>query len=338
MNPSYPNSRGNSGFNFLFIYHFPVSNKKERGLKCNMVVFVLDDNGNYIAEERYTERVMNHNREILTNFINTKRLEGCSSQTLKNYEDCIWGLSLGIGKEYDKLTVNDIKSFLSNYQAMRKIKNHSMDNMRRVYSSFYNFLEEEDYVLKSPMRKIHKIKSEKVIQKPFTDEEVVLIQDNCKNIRELAIIDFLNSTGVRVSELCALDREDIDLEKREGLVFGKGSKERIIYFDARTKVHLQKYLERREDDNIALFTTNKAPYDRLTKTGIEYIVAKIGLRSSIEKCHPHRFRRTLATRLIDRGVPIEQVQCILGHTKLDTTLIYAQVNQGNVKNNHSKFA
>jgi site-specific recombinase XerD len=227
---------------------------------------------------------------------------------------------------------------MSDYQSNHKIKNMSMDNLRRVMNSFYNFLEEEDYIMKSPMKKIHKIKEEKIIKNPFTEDEVVLIQDACKNIREIALIDFLYITGVRVSELCQLNKEDIDFDKQEGIVFGKGAKERLIYFDARTKIHLLKYLKTRKDDNEALFVTSDAPYTRLTKNGIEYLVRIIGERANVEKCHPHRFRRTLATRMIDRGVPIEQVQNILGHTKIEATLIYAQVNQGNVKMSHSKFA
>ena len=151
------------------------------------------------------------------------------------------------------------------------------------------------------------------------------------------MIEFLNSSGVRVSELCSLDIDDIDFSSNEGIVFGKGSKERIIYFDSRTKVHLEKYLQSRNDDIPALFISSKPPYRRLTPSGVEFIVKRLGETAGIEKCHPHRFRRTLATRLIDRGVPIEQVQKILGHNKLDTTLIYAQVNQTNVKLNHSKF-
>lgn len=303
-----------------------------------MIVFCLNENGEIVAEERFTDIIMSHNEHIVEAFIRTKKLEGCSPQTLKRYHDSILNLSKGVGKPFEKLNVNDIRAYMSNYQMIRNVKNHTMDNMRREFSSFFNFLDEEDYIMKNPMRKIHKIKGENTIQKPFSDKELVILQDNCKNVRELALIDFLSSSGVRVSELCALDKDDIDLKNRDGIVFGKGSKERIIYFDARTEVHLEKYLSRRKDNNPALFVTDKEPYARLSKTGVEYIIAKIGMRSGIEKCHPHRFRRTLATRLIDHGVPIEQVQRILGHTKIETTLIYSEVNQENVRMNHRKFA
>lgn len=301
-----------------------------------MIVFAYDDFGNIVQETRFTDPIMSHNFMVIEEFVKRKALEGCSDNTLRQYHDYVTQLSNSIGKRLEDMSTSDIRSFLSNYQETRKCKNHTMDNMRRAFSSFYNFIEEEYRVL-NPVKRIHKIKSEKTLMTPFTDEEIVLLQDNCKNIRELAIIDFLSSSGVRVSELCSLDKRAISLVNREGIVFGKGAKERKIYIDARCKVHLEKYLYKRTDTNPALFVTANAPFNRLTKTGCEYMVAQIGMRASVEKCHPHRFRRTLATRLIDRGVPIEQVQQILGHTKIDTTLIYAQVNQSNVKINHSKF-
>lgn len=303
-----------------------------------MVIFILDQNGNMVQEERFTDFIAQRNLRLLNEFCNTKKLEGCSPNTIRGYKECIQRLADGTGQCYDKLTVNDIRSYLSNYQIMHGIKNHSMDNMRRVFSSFFNFLDEEDYIIKNPMRKIHKIKGEITIQSPFSDKEMVILQDNCISIRELALVDFLASTGIRVSELCALDRTDINMKEREGIVFGKGAKERLIYFNARAEVHLEKYLSLRTDNNPALFVTANFPYNRLTKTGVEYIITRLGMRCGIEKCHPHRFRRTLATNLINHGVPIEQVQRILGHTKIETTLIYSQVNQENVKFNHRRFA
>lgn len=303
-----------------------------------MIIFTLDQNGEMIQEERFTDYINNHNLKLLEEFCSIKKLEGCSINTIKGYRECIKRLSEGTGKAFDELNVNDIRAYLTNYQLMHGIKNHSMDNIRRVFSSFFNFMDEEDYILKNPMRKIHKIKSEKTVQSPFTDKEMIILQDNCMTIRELALVDFLSSTGVRVSELCQLDKSDINMKEREGIVFGKGAKERIIYFNARAEVHLERYLSLRRDDNPALFVTSNYPYNRLTKTGVEYIITRLGMRSGIEKCHPHRFRRTLATNLIDHGVPIEQVQRILGHTKIETTLIYSQVNQENVKFNHRRFA
>lgn len=303
-----------------------------------MVYIIENEDGYYIQEERFSKRILDSNNKIIESFIQTKKLEGLSEKTLHNYHEYIRMLSYGIGKKFEDITTKDLRVYMTNYQIMRKIKNDSMDNMRRVFSTFYSYLEEENYILKNPVKKIHKIKGEKNIKTSFSEEEIILIQDVCTDIREVALIDFLYSTGVRVSELCELNIENIDFDKREAVVFGKGVKERIAYFDSRTKIHLQKYINSREDNNKALFVSSIAPYNRLTKSGVEYIIAEIGMRSGVEKCHPHRFRRTLATRLIDRGVPIEQVQKILGHTKIETTLIYAEVNQCNVKISHNKFA
>ena len=302
-----------------------------------MIIFSLNQHGYVVAEERYTERIFSHNKQIMEQFIRVKRLQGLSEETLRGYSGTLRNLSRGLGKRYEDMSTHDIRNYLADYQVVHKIKNQTLDDIRLTLSSFYNYLEEEDIVLKNPVRKIHKIKSETTIQHPFTDEEIIRIQDACVGIRELALVDFLNSSGVRVSELCRLDKTDINLKNREGIVFGKGSKERIIYFDARTKIHLEKYLETRKDSNPSLFVTNIEPHNRLTKSGLEYIIARIGKRAGISKCHPHRFRRTFATRLIDRGMPIEQVQKLLGHTKIETTLIYSQVKQENIKYSHSKF-
>ena len=303
-----------------------------------MIYLFEDAYGNVIQEERFTNAIYQHNEHLIECFVRSKKMEGCSDNTITNYIGYLKIFSNYVGKEYETINVQDIRWFIGKYQSDHIIKNCSMDNLRRVLNSFYNYLEEDDYVIKSPMKKIHKIKEDKIIKNPFSEEEIVEIQDACKTIRETAIIDFLYITGVRVSELCSLNRDDIDFSRKEGKVFGKGAKERIIYFDARAKIHLLKYLKSRKDDNPALFVSSVAPYSRVTKNGIEYLVRSIGLRAKVENCHPHRFRRTLATRMIDRGVPIEQVQIILGHTKIETTLIYAQVNQDNVKMSHSKFA
>ena len=276
---------------------------------------------------------------ILKEFLMSKRFEGCSSQTLKMYYDTLFNFLVQLDDDltvFDTRTA-DVRSYLMKYQEINKCSNITMDNMRRVFSSFYNWLEDEDYSMKNPVKKIKKIKCEKVIKKPFSDEELESIKDACKNYRELALVEFLYSTGIRVGELCGLDVADLDFNTREGIVFGKGSKERIIYFDVKSKVHLIRYINTRVDSNPALFVTKKYPYNRLEKSGVELILREIGLRAGVEKCHPHRFRRTFATNLLDRGVPIEQVQVLLGHSKIDTTLIYATVNTAQVKMNHSRY-
>lgn len=279
-----------------------------------------------------------YNKKIIKSFLQTKKIEGCTEDTLIYYNDILDIFNRNVTKKFDDIDASDIRDFILDYQGEHNIKNQSMDNTRRVLSSFFSFMDNEEYIIRNPMNKVHKIKCEKQIKKPFSDEEIILIQDACKNCRERAIIDFLNYTGVRVSELCKLNIDDIDFIAREGVVKGKGQKERVIYLNAVVKIHLLEYLDFREDDNNALFVSQRSPYKRLTKSGVEYLVSKVGKRAGVKNCHPHRFRRSLATRLIDRGVPIEQVQSILGHNKIDTTLIYAKVNENNVKLSHQKFA
>ena len=294
-------------------------------------------------EEMYTSDMTEEEKRtrskylILKDFLLAKKLEGCSNTTIKYYYDILFRFIMSINKDIHELTTTDVRSYLNLYNETHNIKNGSLDNMRRIFSSFFEWLLQEDYISRNPVKKIKRIKVDKIIRKPFTDEEIELLRDACNNIRDLTIIDLLNSSGIRVSELCGLNRDDINLVKREGVVFGKGSKERIIYFDAKTKIHLRDYLSRRIDDSPALFVSNRYPYKRLQKSGVEILLKDIGVRGGVQGVHPHRFRRTLATNLINRGVPIEQVQQILGHSKIDTTLIYAIVNQNNVKLNHERF-
>ena len=197
--------------------------------------------------------------------------------------------------------------------------------------------EEENYILKSPMKRIHKIKTDKVVKETLSDETLERLRDNCDNIRDLAIINLLASTGMRVGELVKININDIDFENRECIVFGKGNKERPVYFDARTKIHLKNYINSRSDDNPALFVSLDKPYNRLQISGVEIRLRNLGKRLGINKVHPHKFRRTVATKAIDKGMPIEQVQNLLGHSQIDTTMHYAMVNQNNVKESHRKY-
>ena len=304
-----------------------------------MIYIISNEDGDVVVERRFTQQIKMYNDRILTEFLSNKQLEGKSEITINNYKIHINKLSDYFGKKLSDITTRDLKDYIQYYHIARGVSANTCDNIRRVLSSFYNWMEEEDYVIKSPARKIHKIKGVKIIKTAFSDEEIVAIKDaaTMSSIRDKALIDFLYSTGVRVSECSSLNISDIDFANREAIVFGKGQKERIIYFDSATKVHLSQYLESRNDSNPALFVDVHFPYNRITKNGIEYIVSNIGVKAHVKNCHPHRFRRSLATRLLDRGVPIEQVQKILGHEKIDTTLIYAQVNQTSVKINHSKF-
>jgi len=270
-------------------------------------------------------------------FIAAKRIEGCSEKTLTYYRKTIEAMTAAVGKPVQRITTDDIRQYLTTYQMQRKSSKVTIDNIRRILATFYSWLEDEDYIVKSPVRRIHKVKTAKVIKETYTDEALEQMRDNCDSLRDLAIIDLLASSGMRVGELVALNRDDINFNERECVVFGKGNKERLVYFDARTKIHLQNYLDSRTDGNPALFATLRAPYNRLQIGGVEMRLRQLGRRLSIPKVHPHKFRRTLATSAIDKGMPIEQVQQLLGHQKIDTTMHYAMVKQQNVKLAHRKY-
>lgn len=280
---------------------------------------------------------LDSNVDLLKSFVNAKRIEGCSEKTLKYYQSTINKMLSCTDKHLTHITTDDLREYLAEYHRTNTCSKSNIDNIRRILSSFFSWLEDEDYILKSPVRRIHKIKSAKTVKETYTDEALERMRDNCGNLRDLAIIDMLASTGMRVGELVGLNRADVDFESRECIVFGKGSKERPVYFDARTKIHLKKYLESRNDDNPALFVSLLKPHNRLKISGVEIRLRELGRRLDITKVHPHKFRRTLATRAIDKGMPIEQVQKLLGHSKIDTTMQYAMVDQNNVKISHRKY-
>lgn len=270
-------------------------------------------------------------------FIAAKRIEGCSERTLNYYETTIKTMIDKLSKKVNSIETEDLRNYLSEYQAKNNCSKVTIDNVRRILSSFFAWLEDEDYIMKSPVRRIHKVKATQTVKETYTDEELEEMRDACVEIRDLAMVDFLASTGVRVGELVNLDRVDIDMQERSCVVLGKGGKEREVYFDARTKIHLQNYLNTRTDNNPALFVSLLRPYDRLKISGVEIRLRELGKKINIKKIHPHKFRRTMATKAIDKGMPIEQVQVLLGHRKIDTTLQYAMVNQNNVRNSHKKF-
>lgn len=278
------------------------------------------------------------NAALLDVFISAKKIEGCSEKTLQYYKSSIEKLVMAVGKNVCETNTNDIRCYLADLQEKRGLSKVTMDNLRRIYSSFFSWLEDEDYITKSPVRRIHKVRTDALVKEVLTDENIEVLRDSCHELRDIAMIDLLLSTGMRVGELVRINREDIDLHERQCVVFGKGNKEREVYFNARAKIHLKKYLEQRTDDNPALFVSLKNPYNRLTINGVEVRLRKLGAQANIAtKVHPHKFRRTLATMAIDKGMPIEQVQKMLGHVKIDTTMHYAMVNQANVKIAHRKF-
>lgn len=288
-----------------------------------------------VVENKENEEISEQN--LVELFLSAKRIEGCSEKSLKYYESTITSMLSELGKSVKHIVTDDIRTYLTEYQARKQSSKVTIDNIRRILSSFFSWLEDEDYILKSPVRRIHKVKTGTNIKETYTDEALELMRDNCTELRDLAIIDMLASTGMRVGEMVLLNREDIDFNERECVVFGKGDKERIVYFDARTKIHLQNYLNSRNDGNPALFVSLQKPHNRLQISGIEVRLRQYGKRLGLNKVHPHKFRRTLATMAIDKGMPIEQLQQLLGHRRIDTTLQYAMVKQSNVKIAHRKY-
>ena len=277
------------------------------------------------------------NLTLKEEFLSAKQVEGCSERSVNYYSSTLDNLIKSLEKPFNQIETEDLRVYLSEYQKKNDASKQTIDNIRRIFSSFFTWLEDEDYILKSPVRRIHKIKTMKQVKETYSDEALERLRDNCKTIRDLALIDMLASTGMRVGELVKLNRVDVDFVNRECVVLGKGSKERVVYFDARTKLHLQNYLNSRTDDNEALFVSLLEPHNRLEIAGVEIMLRKLGRSLEINKVHPHKFRRTLATRAIDKGMPIEQVQKLLGHQKIDTTMEYAIVDQQNVKNSHKKY-
>jgi len=285
------------------------------------------------SENKYNDSEQN----LVGLFLSAKRIEGCSEKSLKYYNATIQALIDDIGKPIKHIQTDDIRNYLTEYQTRKKSSRVTIDNIRRILSSFFSWLEDEDYILKSPVRRIHKVKTASNIKETYSDEELELMRDNCTEIRDLAMIDMLASTGMRVGEMVLLNKVDINFNERECVVFGKGDKERIVYFDARTKIHLKEYLQSRTDDCPALFVSLNAPNNRISIGGIEARLRKFGKQLGLQKVHPHKFRRTLATMAIDKGMPIEQLQQLLGHRRIDTTLQYAMVKQSNVKIAHRKY-
>ena len=280
---------------------------------------------------------LNENTSMIESFISSKQIEGCSDRTIKYYKEIIDKFNDNFDKSIKKITTEEIRSYLSNYKEMSTCGSTTIDNIRRVLSSFFSWLEDEDYIIKSPIRRIHRIKTPTTVKEVLTDENLEKLRDECENIRDLSLIELLISTGMRVGELVNLNISNLNFEDRSCIVLGKGNKEREVYFDAKTKLHLKEYISKRNDTNDALFVSLREPHQRLSISGIELIVRNLGVNTNINKVHPHKFRRTLATMAIDKGMPVEQVQKLLGHVKIETTMHYAMVNQSNVKISHRRY-
>ena len=290
----------------------------------------------YEISSKYTE-TEDDSQKLIDAFVYAKRIEGCSEKTLKYYRTTIETMTEAIDKGVRHMQTDDLRAYLTEYQEKHGSSRVTIDNIRRILSSFFSWLEDEDHILKSPVRRIHKVKTATNIKETYTDEELEKMRDNCTELRDLAIVDMLASTGMRIGEMVLLNKADINFNERECVVFGKGDKERVVYFDARTKIHLQNYIDGRTDDDPALFVTLRAPHERIKIGGIESRLREMGKALEIDKVHPHKFRRTLATMAIDKGMPIEQLQQLLGHKRIDTTLQYAMVKQSNVKLAHRRY-
>ena len=290
-----------------------------------------------ILEQSQREAIQHNNEELLNKFISSKEIEGCSTRTLNYYKDNIIKMLEKINLPIEEITTEILRDYLADYKNSSKAGMVTIDNIRRTLSSFFAWLENEDYIVKSPVRRIHKVKTTKRVKETLTDENLEKLRDTCSNVRDLAILELLISTGMRVGELTKLNISDMDFQERSCIVLGKGNTEREVYFSAKSKMYIEKYLETRTDDNEALFVSLIKPYHRLGISGIEIIIRNLGKEANINKVHPHEFRRTMATMAIDKGMPIEQVQKLLGHIKIDTTMEYAMVNQNNVKNSHRKY-
>ena len=289
------------------------------------------------TDEFKHQEELDENKKMIDSFISSKQVEGCSKRTIKYYKEIIEKFVNNFDKSIKQISTNEIRNYLSNYKDSSSCGSTTIDNIRRVLSSFFSWLEDEDYIIKSPVRRIHKIKTAVVVKEVLTDENLENLRDGCENIRDLSLIELLISTGMRVGELVNLNISNLNFEDRSCIVLGKGNKEREVYFDAKTKLHLKEYISKRNDSNDALFVSMREPHQRLSISGIELIIRTLGINSNINKVHPHKFRRTLATMAIDKGMPVEQVQKLLGHVKIETTMHYALVNQSNVKISHRRF-
>ena len=290
-----------------------------------------------ILEQNQKKEIQKNNEEILNKFISSKEIEGCSKRTLNYYRYTINKMFDAVNLPINEIITEKLRNYLADYKNNSNAGMVTIDNIRRTLSSFFAWIENEDYIVKSPVRRIHKVKTTRRVKETLTDENLEKLRDTCSNVIDLAILELLISTGMRVGELTRLNISDMNFQERSCIVLGKGNSEREVYFSAKSKMYIKKYLETRTDDNEALFVSLIKPYNRLGISGIEIVIRNLGRKANINKVHPHKFRRTMATMAIDKGMPIEQVQKLLGHIKIDTTMEYAMVNQSNVKNSHRKY-
>lgn len=275
--------------------------------------------------------------QYLQLFLVRKKTEGKSDRTLEQYQLHLSKLLSTLNKHLDKITEDKLFIYLATYKKQHDVSNVYLDSIRLVFSSFFTWCNNKGYISKNPTIGLEPIKSEKKIKKPFSDEELEKMRRVCTQERDIALIEFLYSTGVRASELITLNRNDVDFVGKTVVVFGKGSKEREVYLTATAVLHLREYLNNRTDNNEALFVGLRKPNKRLTVAGLEHIIKELGKLAGVDNCHPHRFRRTMATNVLKKGAPLEEVKELLGHSKLDTTMIYCSISRENVKYTHQRL-
>lgn len=299
---------------------------------------LLSELNKYEVQERTTDIVVRDGSAegLLRKFLATKRIEGKSENTIKYYNDVIGTFVNHLDRRIFEVTAFDLRLYLSMYKEKRKVNNRTLENTRKVLSSFFSWLYDEEFIPHNPCRAVKQIKYDKVIRKPFSGEQLEKLKNSCTNARDMALVHFLHATGCRVSEVVAVDITDIDFQNRELVVYGKGGKERTVYLTTVAAMYIQEYISSREDDSKALFVGKGSK--RIKKNAIETILRKLGKQAGVDNVHPHRFRRTLATELIDRGAALQDVQRILGHEDIRTTQVYVYVQQRNVRNTYERYA
>lgn len=281
----------------------------------------------------YTE---DQNAAIVNHYIMVKTIEGLSNKTLRYYRCEILKFLTAMNKPVSSVSTNDIRYYLA-VKMKNGVSKTTADNTLRILRTFFKWTAAEEIIKKDPTLTIKKIKFDKLIKKPFSESELEQLRASMKSTRDKAILEFLFSTGARVSEVAALNKADVDFVKEQCIVFGKGHKERYVYLNAKCIFWLQRYLSERNDQNEALFVSENEPHHRLKISAFELTLRKQGKACGVPDVHPHRFRRTAATFALRRGMPIDQVRQMLGHTQIQTTLLYAVTDDIETKESHRKY-